>query len=129
IELPDGATALERSGYGAGSLKVGDVVTVRAVAAPAERNRALASAVTAGRGGALLFKLSVTTHRTDGPVPRWPDGHVQLGPPPGSRGYWKADVAELDLLTSKPDSSQQCRGRRRCMRVGSLPNSATIPSN
>ncbi|HJZ77947.1 MAG TPA: DUF6152 family protein [Vicinamibacterales bacterium] len=101
IELPDGATALERSGYGAGSLKVGDVVTVRAVAAPAERNRALASAVTAGRGGALLFKLSVTTHRTDGPVPRWPDGHVQLGPPPGSRGYWKADVAELDLTNLK----------------------------
>jgi len=25
---------------------------------------------------------------SDGPVPRWPDGHVMLGPPPGETGIW-----------------------------------------
>src|SRR5262249_54331232 len=97
----DGATVLERNGYNAGSLKAGDVVTVQAVAAPAEKGRALASAVTLGRSGAQLFKLSLATQSTYGPVPRWPDGQGQLGPPPGTKGYWKADVTDADAANLK----------------------------
>ena len=97
VEVADGATLLERNGYNAASLKVGDAVTVQAATARADKSRALASAVTLGRGGAELFKLSVVTQSTSGPIPRWPDGQVQLGPPPGAKGYWKTELSQTDV--------------------------------
>jgi hypothetical protein len=96
IEVADGATTLEREGYNARTLKLGDVVTVQAATSASDKGRALASAVTLGRGGAQLFKLSLATQKVFGPVPRWADGQVQLGPPPGAKGYWKAEVADPD---------------------------------
>src|SRR5439155_18853520 len=96
VEITDGATMLERNGYNARTLKTGDVVTAQAVTAPAEQRHAFASSVVLGTGGAQLFKLSLSTPSTFGPVPRWPDGQVQLGPPEGARGYWRTELADSD---------------------------------
>ncbi len=97
VEVPDGATALERNGYNARTLKAGDTVTVKGAAAAGVKNRALASSVTIGRGaGAQLFKLSITARAPFAPTPRWPDGQVRLGPPQGAKGYWKADAPDVE---------------------------------
>ena len=97
IELPDSATALERNGWSARSLKIGDGVVVQGIAAAGAAHDVLANTVVLAKGGAQLFKLSVNTQSPYGPVPRWPDGQPRLGPSPGAKGYWKADVQELDL--------------------------------
>ena len=96
VELLDSATALERNGWSARSLKIGDSVVVEAVEAEGAAHQALASTVVLAKGNAQLFKLSVSVKPPYGPVPRWPDGQPRLGPPPGAQGYWKADVPELD---------------------------------
>lgn len=96
VELPDSAVALEREGWNARSLKIGDRVIVQALAAAGSAHQALATTVVLATGGAQLFKLSVTSNRPYAPVPRWPDGQPRLGPPPGMKGYWKADVPEID---------------------------------
>ena len=101
IELPDSATTLERNGWNARSLKVGDGVIVQAAVAPGSERQALASSVVLSKGGAQLFKLSVTSRSPYGPVPRWPDGQPRLGAAPGDKGFWKADVPEPDLATAK----------------------------
>ena len=36
----------------------------------------------------------------EGPAPRWPDGHISLGPPPGESGLW----LPIDARLSRPDS-------------------------
>jgi hypothetical protein len=101
IELPDSATTLERNGWNSRTLKIGDGVIVQAAAATAPARQALATSVVLTKGGAQLFKLSVTTRSPYGPVPRWPDGQPRLGAPPGASGYWKADLPETDLATVK----------------------------
>jgi hypothetical protein len=101
VEIADGATTLERSGFSAGTLKSGDNVVVQAVTAAGTQHQAFANAITLGKGGAQLFKLSVSTQWTYGPVPRWPDGQPRLGPPPAAKGYWRADLTELDLANLK----------------------------
>jgi Family of unknown function (DUF6152) len=101
VELPDSAAALERNGWSARSLKIGDGVVVQASATAGSAHEALANAVVLAKGGAQLFKLSVSTQSPYGPVPRWPDGQPRLGPAPGAKGYWKADVPELDLANLK----------------------------
>jgi uncharacterized protein DUF6152 len=101
VEVPDSATILERNGWNARSLKIGDAVVVQGVAAAGTGHQVLARSVALGKGGAQLFKLSVSTQSTYGPVPRWPDGQPRLGPPPGAKGYWKTDLAELDLANLK----------------------------
>lgn len=101
IEIADGATLLERNGFNARTLKLGDAVVVQAVAANGSEHQALASAVTLAKGGAQLFKVSLTTQGAYGPTPRWPDGQPRLGPPSGQKGYWKADVPNPDTATLK----------------------------
>src|SRR5947209_8806255 len=82
VELADSATSLERNGWNARSLKIGDAVVIQAIAAAGSDHQALANTVALTRGGAQLFKLSVNTQTTAyGPVPRWPDGQPRLGPP------------------------------------------------
>jgi len=103
VELPDSATALERNGWNARSLKIGDSVVVQAMAASG--NAALANTVVLAKGGAQLFKLSVIAQSPYGPVPRWPDGQPRLGPPVGAKGYWKADVQELDVANLRAGES------------------------
>jgi hypothetical protein len=90
IAITDGATSLERNGWNARSLKIGDAVIVQATAASGAPHQALASSVALAKGGAQLFKLSVSTRTAFAPAPRWPDGQMQLGPPPGGKGFWAA---------------------------------------
>ncbi len=97
VELSESAVTLEREGWNGRSLKIGDGVIIQAFAAAGSERRALANAVVLSKGGAQLFKLSVTTQSVYGPVPRWPDGQPRLGPPPGAKGYWKADLAGPDI--------------------------------
>ncbi|HUK34589.1 MAG TPA: DUF6152 family protein [Vicinamibacterales bacterium] len=101
IELADPATTLERNGWNARSLKVGDAVIVQAAAATGSAHEALANSVVLTKGGAQLFKLSVTTQSPYAPVPRWPDGQPRLGAPPGTTGYWKTDAPDLDVANLK----------------------------
>jgi Family of unknown function (DUF6152) len=101
VELPDSAVVLERNGFNERSLKIGDAVTVQAIAAAGTTRRARASSVAFTKGGGVLFKSSVSARPAFAPVPRWPDGQPRLGPPPGAKGYWKADVQDPDTANLK----------------------------
>jgi hypothetical protein len=101
IEIADGATTLEREGFNARTLKIGDAVVVQAVSAKGNEHQAFASAVTLAQGGAQLFKLAVKTQPAYGPVPRWADGKPRLGPAPGAKGYWRANVPNPDTANLK----------------------------
>jgi hypothetical protein len=100
IELPESAVVLERNGFNARSLKIGDAVTVQAITAAETARLVRASSVALTKGG-VLFKSSASAHPAFAPVPRWPDGQPRLGPSPGAKGYWKADVAEPDTANLK----------------------------
>ena len=90
---------LEKSGWKADSLHIGDVVTVEGSPARGQSKRALASSVT--RNGMRLFTTrSSTAIKAAGPPPRWPDGHVRLGPEPGKKGYWGAASASVLVQSS-----------------------------
>ena len=101
VELMDSAVALERNGWSERSLKIGDNVVVQAMATAGPEHQALATSVVLAKGNAQLFKLSVATQAPYGPVPRWPDGQPRLGPPPGAKGYWKAEVSDPDVANVK----------------------------
>jgi uncharacterized protein DUF6152 len=101
VELPDSAVALERNGFKARSLKIGDAVTVQAMAAAGTPRLARATTVAFTKGGGVLFKSSVSAHPAFAPVPRWPDGQPRLGPPAGAKGYWRADVQDQDTANLK----------------------------
>jgi hypothetical protein len=94
IELADSAVVLERDGFNDRSLKIGDAITVQAIAAAGKQRYARASAVALTTGGRLLFKRPAATRAAAAPTPRWPDGQPRLGPPPGAKGYWRADVQQ-----------------------------------
>ncbi len=80
---------LERSGWKASSLRIGDVIAVEGSPARGDGKRALATSVS--RNGARLFVIRnlipAATKGAEAP-PRWPDGHVRLGPEAGKKGYW-----------------------------------------
>jgi hypothetical protein len=101
VELPESAVVLERNGFSARSLKIGDAVTVQAVGSAAATQYARANSVAFTKGGGVLFASSVSARAAFAPVPRWPDAHPRLGPPPGARGYWKADVQDPDTANLK----------------------------
>ena len=86
---------LERDGWKASTVKIGDVVTAEGVPARGSARRALATSVVLARTGAKLFVASskTTARPVSQPAPRWPDGHVRLGPAPGKKGYWDAASA------------------------------------
>jgi hypothetical protein len=96
IELPESAVTLERNGFSARSLKIGDAVTVQAIGTAGPTRLARATSVAFTKRGGVLFKSSVSARAAFAPVPRWPDGQPRLGPPPGAKGYWKADVVDPD---------------------------------
>ena len=108
IELPESAVVLERNGFNARSLKIGDTVTVQGLAAAGATRLARATSVALTNGGGVLFKLGSDRGQTGvrprfdpGLTPRWPDGQPRLGPPSGARGYWKADVQDPDTTNLK----------------------------
>jgi hypothetical protein len=83
---------LQRDGWKAGTLRIGDMVSVNAVPARRPERRALAVSMFLDRTGAKVFALSKKSavKPVVQPAPRWPDGHVRLGPAPGKKGYWGA---------------------------------------
>ena len=87
---------LEKSGWKRNSLRIGDMVTVEGLPARGQSKQAFAKSVTLARTGKKLFvassKKSAATPARE-PTPRWPDGQVRLGPPPGKKGYWGATSA------------------------------------
>jgi len=94
IELSDSAVALERDGFNARALKIGDSVTVQAIAAAGTPRYARANSVVLATSGKSLFKPAAPGRAAAAPAPRWPDGQPRLGPAPGARGYWRANVSQ-----------------------------------
>jgi hypothetical protein len=85
---------LERDGWKASTLKIGDVLIVEGIPARSSGRCALATSVVLMRTGAKVFAASgKILARVSQPAPRWPDGHVRLGPAPGKKGYWGAPSA------------------------------------
>lgn len=80
---------LERDGWKRDTLRIGDVVTVEGNPARSAARQATATSVV--RNNAKLFTPSnkKAAKAAAQPAPRWPDGHVRLGPVPGKKGYWK----------------------------------------
>jgi hypothetical protein len=71
-------------------VRIGDTVNVDGIPARGDGKQAFAKSVTLARTGAKIFTLSPTKLpvAAAAPAPRWPDGQVRLGPPPGKKGYW-----------------------------------------
>jgi hypothetical protein len=88
---------LERSGWKPDSLHIGDAVTVEGAPARGDREIALAKSVVLAASGKKLFVLPSRPRGAAGrqPAPRWPDGQVRLGPPPGKKGYWTTTSSAL----------------------------------
>jgi len=82
---------LERAGWKSSSLQIGDAVTVEAWPARGLDLQAKATSIILKSNGKALFTLPANPPVQAGaPAPRWPDGHVRLGPTPGGKGYWGA---------------------------------------
>jgi hypothetical protein len=76
---------LEKDGWTRNSLHIGDTVNVEGIPARVPGRQAFAKSVTLAKTGKRLFavvpkKPAAAAHE---PTPRWPDGQVRLGPPPG----------------------------------------------
>jgi hypothetical protein len=93
---------LERDGWKRSALSVGDAVTVDGVPARGATAQASAKSVTLTRTGRRLFAPPATRRAAApaGPVPRWPEGRVRLGPAAGKTGYW-APPGTRTLIDSK----------------------------
>ena len=96
---------LEKNGWKASSLKIGDVVTIEGVLARGDARQASATSVVLKATGRRLFapqprRAAVAT----APAPRWPNGHVRLGPSPGGKGYWGVPSAKVlvENIAAKP---------------------------
>src|SRR5579862_4551803 len=89
---------LEREGWSRHTLHIGDVVTVTGNPARSGSKIAFATSVVLGAGGKKLFVAPSTPRAAAAgrqPAPRWPDGQVRLGPPPGKKGYWSGASASV----------------------------------
>jgi hypothetical protein len=80
---------LERDGWKRSTLQIGDAVSIEGVPARSEHRQAFAKSVVLSRTGRRVFARP-TTRRAAAVSPRWPDGQIRLGPPPGKTGYWGA---------------------------------------
>lgn len=86
---------LERSGWKSSSLKIGDTVIVEGVPARGEIRQAAATSVVLKSTGRRLFAAQPGRAPATAPAPRWPNGRVRLGPPPGGKGYWGAPSTKV----------------------------------
>jgi len=76
---------LEKNGWKSNTLKIGDVVSVEGLLARGEARQAAATSIVLKASGRKIF-TAVAARRpaaAAAPAPRWPNGHVRLGPPPG----------------------------------------------
>jgi hypothetical protein len=86
---------LEAEGWTSESLKIGDVIAVQGFPARGDASQAFAKSVVLVRTGERLFTPRAVRRAAPAatPAPRWPDGQIRLGPPPGKTGYWGAASA------------------------------------
>ena len=97
---------LEKNGWKSNSLKIGDVVSVEGLLARGEARQAAATSIVLKASGRKIF-TAVAARRpaaAAAPAPRWPNGHVRLGPPPGGKGYWGTPSAKVlvENIPAKP---------------------------
>jgi hypothetical protein len=87
-------TELRRAGWTGESVHVGDVVTIVGSRAR-DGKRRMHGKTLAIAGGAKLNEASGIIARTKSgkAAPKWPNGHVRLGPEPGQAGYWVAEAS------------------------------------
>jgi Family of unknown function (DUF6152) len=89
---------LERNGWSRTSLHIGDVVTVEGIPAVGGHKVAFAKSVVLTAGNRKIFttpaKLRAVASGREA-APRWPDGQIRLGPPPGKEGYWATTTSAL----------------------------------
>ena len=82
---------LERDGWKRSVVQIGDTLTVEGIPARSEARQASAKSVVLMRTGKRVFAPPPTRRAAaPAPAPRWPDGQIRLGPPPGKAGYWGA---------------------------------------
>lgn len=87
---------LERDGWKRNSLHIGDAVTVEGIPARNESRQTSAKSVVLARTGKALFTPGARrATAAAAPAPRWPDGQIRLGPPPGKKGYWGTASAKV----------------------------------
>jgi len=81
---------LEKDGWKRDTLHIGDSVNVEGFPARGPLREALATSVVLSKTGAKIFTASNkrAAKVAKEPTPRWPGGHIRLGPAPGKRGYW-----------------------------------------
>jgi hypothetical protein len=95
---------LERGGATRTTVVPGDTVVVEGSPAHGAAARAIARTVTLKRTGSRVFAAPPAARAAaPAPTPRWPDGQVRLGPPPGQKGYWArpSAAALVDSTASK----------------------------
>lgn len=81
---------LERNGWKSSALKIGDIVAVEGIPARGDVRQASATSIVLKATGRRLFTSQPRRVAAAAPAPRWPKGHVRLGPEPGRKGYWGA---------------------------------------
>lgn len=84
-------TQLRRAGWTGESLHVGDEITIVGNRARDGSLRAHGKTITLANGTKLNESSGAVVARakqTARPAPRWPNGHVRLGPELGQSGYW-----------------------------------------
>jgi hypothetical protein len=93
---------LERNQWKRSAVRIGDVVTIDGVPARDASRQALARSVVHKTSGKRLFTLPASRSASSRkqPAPRWPDGQVRLGAPPGQKGYWGAASAKALVESS-----------------------------
>jgi hypothetical protein len=103
---------MEKDGWKRNSLHIGDTVNVDGFPARGDSKQAFAKSVVLARTGAKLFVVQNRKKATPPaePAPRWPDGHVRLGPPPGRKGYWGAVSAHALVEGSGTNISMNDEG-------------------
>ena len=87
---------LESAGWKRSAIKIGDVVTVDGIPARGDARQAMAKTIVSAATGKRVFAPSAARPAAVAarqPAPRWPDGQIRLGPPPGKKGYWGAASA------------------------------------
>jgi len=82
-----GPLDLERDGWKRSTLHIGDVATIEGVPARDGARQAFAKSVVVG-GKRVFAPPARRAAVARQPAPKWPDGQVRLGPPPGKKGYW-----------------------------------------
>ncbi len=86
---------LERDGWKRTSVHTGDALTVEGIPARGAGAQALATSIVLDRTGQKIFAARAhAAAPARQPAPRWPDGQVRLGPPPGKKGYWGTAAAD-----------------------------------